>query len=146
MLFDKDTKKITAILDFDWSYVSNPFEEFNSLLYDIGCNITQADTEINAAKLSGDFTTPLANLDEGSTETWEIAKAWNAAMKKNGVVSPSEIKGVEKIRDVLQLQKLICPYPLCSETALKKMDDKKKAELRAETEADLIQWLEKHGF
>lgn len=29
---------------------------------------------------------------------------------------------------------------------LKQIDDEKKAELRVKTEADLMQWLEKHGF
>ncbi|KJR87607.1 uncharacterized protein SPSK_01776 [Sporothrix schenckii 1099-18] len=146
MLFDKETKKITAILDYDWSFVSNPFDEFNSLLYDIGCNITHPDTAFNKAKLSGDFTKPLDKLDEDSKETWEMAKTWNAAMAKHGVVTPREIKGVEKIHAVLRLQSLICPYPLCSESALEKMDDAQKAELRAKAETDLLRWLNEHGF
>jgi hypothetical protein len=146
MLFDKGTKKITAVLDFDYSYVSNPSDEFMSLLSDLGCNITHADNKINAAILSGDFTTPPANLDEESTKKWEVAKAWNTAMKKSGVVSPSAIKGVDKIRDMERLQRLLCPWQLGSEFMLKQMDDEKKAELRAKTEADLVKWLEKHGF
>jgi hypothetical protein len=146
MLFDKVTKKITAVLDFDWSFVSNPFEEFMSLLNDLGCNITHADNKINAAMLSGDFTTPPANLDEESTKKWEVTKAWNTAMKKSGVVSPSDMKGVDKIRDMVRLETLLCPFQLSSESMLKQMDDEKKAELLVKTEADLVQWLEKHGF
>jgi predicted GTPase len=146
MLFDKDTKKITAILDFDWSYVSNPFDEFTSLLSDLGCNITHADNEINAAILSGDFTTLPANLDEKSTKQWEVAKVWNTAIKKSSAVSPSDMKGVDKIRDMVRLQTLLCPFELGSESMLKQMDDEKKARLRAETEANLVQLLEKYGF
>lgn len=56
MLFDKDTKKLTAILDFDWSYISNPLDEFMCSLQDVGGNIRQEDKEIEAAILSGDFT------------------------------------------------------------------------------------------
>jgi len=146
MLFDRGTKKITAILDFDWSYVSNPFDEFTSLLSDIGCNIGHEDNKINAAILSGDFTTPPANLSEDSTSKWEVLKAWNTTMKKNGVASPSDIKGVDKIRDMMRFQTLLCPFQLGNELMLKQIDDTKKAELRAKTEADLVQWLEKHGF
>jgi hypothetical protein len=146
MLFDKGTKKITAVLDFDWSYVSNPFDEFMSLLSELGCNITHADNKINAAILSGDFTPPSANLDEESTKKWEVAKAWDTAMRKIGVVSPSDIKGVDKICDMVRLQTLLCPFQLGNESMLKQMDDEKKAELWAKTEADLVQWLEKHGF
>jgi hypothetical protein len=146
MLFDKSTKKITTMLDFDWSCISNPFDEFKSLLSDLGCNITDTDDEINAASLSGDFTTPPADLDEKSTQKWEIVKAWNTAMKKCGVESPSRTKGVYKIRDMARLHRLLCPGQLVDEVMLKQMDHEKQAELRAKAEADLLQWLEKHGF
>ena len=65
---------------------------------------------------------------------------------KRGVVSPSDIKDVDKIRDMVRLQTLLCPFQLGNEFMLKQMDDEKKAELRAKTEADLVQWLEKHRF
>jgi hypothetical protein len=146
MLFDKGKKRITAILDFDWSYISNPFEEFETILSEHGCNITHADNEISAAMLSGDFTTPPSNVDEEFPAKWEFAKAWNAAMKRNGVVSPSDIKGVEQIRDMVRLEKMLCPYQLSSESALKHMNGDEKTELLAMAEANIVQWLEKHGF
>jgi hypothetical protein len=77
---------------------------------------------------------------------WEVAKAWNAAMKKSGVVSPSDMKGMDKIHDMWRLQTLLCPWQLVDEFTLKQMDDEKKAELRAKVEADLVQLLEKLGF
>jgi len=72
MLFDKDTKGITAILDYNWSYVSHPFDEFMFHLNDISCNITQEDNDLNTAIISGDFTSP-ANLNEESAKKWDIA-------------------------------------------------------------------------
>ncbi|KID82232.1 Protein kinase-like domain protein [Metarhizium guizhouense ARSEF 977] len=146
MLFDKDTKKLTAVLDFDWSYISNPLDEFMGSLQDIGGNIRHEDKKIEAAILSGDFTWPPPNIDKESVEQWQVAKAWNTAMKKCGVVSPSDIRGVDEIRDLLHLQALLCPYQLGNESMLKQFDEKKRAEMRAKTEAELIQWLEKHGF
>ncbi|EFZ02038.2 Protein kinase-like protein [Metarhizium robertsii ARSEF 23] len=146
MLFDKDTKKLTAILDFDWSYISNPLDEFMCSLQDVGGNIRQEDKEIEAAILSGDFTWPPPNLDKKSVEQWQVAKAWNTAIKKCGVVSPCYIRSVDEIRNLLHLQALLCPYKLGNESILKQFDDKKRAEMRVNTEAELIQWLEKHGF
>lgn len=146
MLFDKDTKKLTAVLDFDWSYISNPLDEFMGSLQDVGGNIRHEDKNIEAAILSGDFTWPPPNLDKESVEQWQVAKAWNTAMKKCGVVSPSDIRGVDEIRDLLHLQALLCPYQLGNESMLKQFDEKKRAEMRAKTEAELIQWLEKHDF
>jgi len=145
MLFDKDTKKLTGVLDFDWSSVAHPFDEFGSALSDIGCNASP-DNPIGAAILSGDFTTQPAGLDEESTGKWEVARAWNTAMKKRGVVTPSNIQGVDGILDLRRFRALLSPYQISSEIMLKRIDDNKKAELRAKTEADLVQWLEKHGF
>ena len=146
MLFDKDTKKVTAVLDFDWSYVSNPLDAFLNGLGDIDGNVSLEDAHIEAAILSGDFTTPSVVLDEESAKQWEACKAWNTAMKKSGVISPSDIKGADKIRDLLRLQRLLCPFKLGNASMLKQMNAEEKAELRAKTEADLVQWLEKHGF
>lgn len=157
MLFDKDTKKITAILDFDWSYISHPFHEFPSALNDLGCNIplNHGDNSIPAALLSGNFPTPAPadGLDEKgeeegalAEEKWQVAKAWHAAMKKSGVVAPSDIPGTDKILDLTRFQSFLAPYQLGNADELKKMDGAKQAELRAKTEADLVQWLEKHGY
>jgi hypothetical protein len=44
-------------------------------------------------------------------------------MNKGGIVSPSDIKGVDKIRDMVRLQTLLCPFPLGNGFMLKQMDD-----------------------
>lgn len=146
MLFDKNTKQITAVLDFDWASISNPFKEFLSGLNDIGGNISGIDDKIEAAILSGDFTMPPADRDDTSTKRWETAKVWHTLMKNTGVITPSDINSVNKIYDMLQFHRLLCPFQLGNEFMLKQIDDEKKAGLRAKTEADLVQWLEKHGF
>jgi hypothetical protein len=96
--------------------------------------------------ISGNFTMPSNNLDEKSSKKWEVAKAWNIAMKENRVLSPSDIKGIDEIRDILRLEKLLCPYQLSNESALKHLKDEEKTELRTKAEADIMQWLEKHSF
>lgn len=143
MLFDKGTKKITAVLDFDWSCISNPFEEFLSLLSDIGCNVTLGDNKVTAAILSGDFSTP---PDDEPTEKWEMAKAWYTAMSKSGVVPPCDMKGVEQIRDMLRLQTLLYPSKIVHSSKLAQMDDERKTELRGEAERELVGWLGRYGF
>ena len=146
MLFDKDTKRITAILYFDWASVSHPFDEFMSCLYDIGVNISYENNAIDAAIISGDFTEPPTNLDEDFAKRWEISRAWNTAMKKSDMVSPSDIKGAGKIYDIMRLQRLLCPYQLSKASMPKEVDNERRAELLAQPEANLIQWLEKYGF
>ncbi|OAA36453.1 Protein kinase-like domain protein [Metarhizium rileyi] len=146
ILFDGDAKKVTALLGFDWSSVSHPYDQISSCLHDIGCNVDCEDGNIGPAILSGNFSTPPAHLDEKTTEKWRLAKEWYTAMKKSGVVTPGDMKGVDNIRDMSRLHGLLCPFKLGNENELKEMDDETKADLRAKTEADLVQWLQKHGF
>ncbi|KAK2608433.1 hypothetical protein QQS21_003000 [Conoideocrella luteorostrata] len=147
MLYDKDTKRITAMVDFDFSYTSYPLDEFTlgHSLRDIGGSIRDDDHAIKAAILSGNFTLP-NNRDAEYLERWKVAEAWYTAMKKVGAVSPSDINGANKICDMLQFQSLLCPSRPSNESMLERMDDKGKAVLRANTEADLLQWPEEHGF
>lgn len=109
-----------------------------------GGNIGDEDTEITQAIVSGDFTTPSANLDEASAKEWELAKTWNAVLQESTAIAPSRIKGVDEIRDLMRFQRLLCPYRLSSVSALEELDDEKRVELRAKAEAELLDWLENH--
>ncbi|UNI22175.1 hypothetical protein JDV02_008088 [Purpureocillium takamizusanense] len=148
MLFDKATNKITAILDFDWSFVSHPFDEFTSSLSDLGGKVTlDDDDEVERAILSGDFFAGIAEEPKEKKDKWQLAKTFSAAMQEARVTRPSDmLGGADKIRDLLLFQGMLCPFRLGNEFMLKQLDDAKKAELRDETEARLVKWLENHGF
>jgi hypothetical protein len=147
MLFDKNAKKVTAVLDFDFASVSHPYEEFISMSFShTGGNVGDEDTAISRAILSGDFTTPPADLDEGSAKDWELAKTWNTLLQESAAIAPSQIEGVNEIRELMRLQGLLCPYRLSSASALEELDEEERGKLREKAEADLVGWLEKHGF
>ncbi|KAL1858090.1 hypothetical protein Daus18300_010091 [Diaporthe australafricana] len=147
MLYDRKSKKVTAVLDFDFASVSHLFEEFMSMSFsDMGGNVGDEDSVNTRAILSGDFTTPPADLDEESATEWELAKTWNAVLQESAALAPSQIEGVDEIRELMRLQRLLCPYHLSSASALEKLDANQKTKLRAKAEADLLEWLEKHGF
>lgn len=110
-----------------------------------GGNIGDEDTKITRAILSGDFTATPANLDEESTKEWELAKTWNSLLQESTALAPSQINGVDEIRDLMRFQRLLCPYQLSSVSALEDLDDEKSFELRAKAESELLEWLEKHG-
>lgn len=146
MLFDKGSNKLTAILDFDFSVVANPFEEYLNSFTDLGGRVGYLNNEIEAATLKGNFGSPPADLSEDGKKDWELAKSWKATAQTKGVINPDEIAGGDQIIDLIQFQNLLCPYRLTNASMLEKMDDAKKADLRAETQAKLVQWLDKHGF
>jgi hypothetical protein len=84
-------------------------------------------------------------MDEDSIQTWVLVESWLSAVRYNGGIAPSEIKGAEKILDCQKFLNLLCPWQLSSEHKLKSMDDKEKEERRAKAEAELSEWLEMHG-
>lgn len=138
--------EITAVLDFDFAHVGHPFEEFHTMSFtDLGGSIGSNADSVEAALISGDFTRTPDDLRE---EEWLLAKDWNEELD---CLAPSNISGVEGIVDLIQLQVLLCPRRLSMEYMSKEYDlpsfaDEKKEELRAGAEAELLEWLEKHGF
>lgn len=146
MLFDKDSNTITAILDFDFSVVSNPFEEYLTSFTDLGACVGFGTDSVKAAILKGDFGSPPAYLSEDVKREWELAKAWKAIAEKKGVICPSEMKGADQIMDLIQFQNLLCPYRLSNAAMLEKMNETEKASSRAETQANIVEWLARYGF
>ncbi|KAI3391383.1 hypothetical protein diail_7452 [Diaporthe ilicicola] len=144
---EKEAKKVTAVLDFDFATVSHPFEEFMSMSFShTGGNVSDEDTAVNRAILSGDFTAKPLDLDEESAKEWDLSKMWSNVLQEGAVLGPSQIEGVNEIRDLMRLQNLLCPYRLSSASALEEPDDEMWAEMRQQAEVDLIRWLEEHGF
>lgn len=113
---------------------------------DLGGNLGDEDTNITRAILSGDFTTPPERVDSEPAEEWGLAKMWHSALKESAALAPSQIGGVDGIRDLMRFQTLLCPYRLSSASAMEDLDDGTRTELLAKAEADLLGWLEKHGF
>lgn len=145
--------EITAVLDFDFAHVIHPFEQFHTMSFttDLGYSLggSSADS-VEAALISGDFTTEPNDLE---FDEWNVAKNWNEVL---GFLAPSNIKGVDGIVDLLQLQNLLYPHRLSmehmsmehmsKECNLATFEDEKKKKLQAAAEAKLLKWLEKHGF
>ncbi|KAK2042426.1 hypothetical protein LZ31DRAFT_585896 [Colletotrichum somersetense] len=147
MLFDKNAKKVTAVLDFDFASISHPFEEFISMSFSYtGGHVGDGNTAIDRAIISGDFTTPPADLGEKSAKEWEFGKMWNTALRESAAFAPSQIEGVDRIRDLMRLQSLLCLYRLSSVPAAEELDDERRVRLREKAEAELIGWLAKHGY
>lgn len=146
MLFDEHGNKISAILDFDSSVISNPFEEYLTSFTDLGGCVGSGYNDAKAAILKGDFGSPPAELSEDGRREWELAKTWKAIADKKGVLLPSKMKGADQIMDLIEFQNLLCPYRLSSAAMLEEMNETEKAELRDETKVRIVQWLAQHGF
>jgi hypothetical protein len=146
VLFDGTTKRITAMLDFDWACVTHPTHEFFTGLWDLGGGTHPDDQQLQNAVLTGKF--HLSDSAVFSLEAeikWEIAKAWDSALAANNAIRPSSIKAVEKLEKLRNLEELLCPFALTNEVLVKYKSPEQLQKGRSETEAKLTAILDSIG-
>ena len=104
------------------------------------------DMTLQAAVLSGNFGETPEDADEAARASWEIAKAWDAALKKRSAIRPSDIVDMEKLDQLRQFEEDLCPFGLANKVMLKRQSSEVIQKKRAETEKRVIEFLQKHGF
>ncbi|KAI1142920.1 hypothetical protein F5Y05DRAFT_420759 [Hypoxylon sp. FL0543] len=128
VLCDPNTKKITALLDFERACVAHPSLEFLLSFRDLGGNI--ADNRIPYKPMEEDLIDQIVfdsfevlTLPQKTTgvigqtaEFWEQAMAWDRALRDNGVTKPSMILGIQQIRLVARITASLWPQRLKDET------------------------------
>ncbi|KAK8139513.1 phosphotransferase enzyme family protein [Apiospora sp. TS-2023a] len=142
LLYDRDAKCITGLLDFDWAAVTHPCDEFLFGLWDICGGIHERVGKMQPYVLSGDFSQQPADLSEEEARRWEIAKAWNEALVRRGATRPSTIAGVDRIQALRDLEELLCPFALASEVMLGRISDVEKTAKKMEVEVKIADWLD----
>ncbi|KAI1458493.1 hypothetical protein F4805DRAFT_140969 [Annulohypoxylon moriforme] len=145
VLYDSTTKRITSILDFDWSAVTHPCDEFLTGLWDIGGGIHERNEKFLPMLLSGDFSTEPEGLSADEARKWEVAKAWDKAIAEASAIRPSDITGVNRIQALKDLEDSLCPFELANEVMLKRKSDEEKLKKKNEIEKKILKWLETYG-
>ena len=120
-LFDKTTGRVTALLDFDFSWISHPPHEFFTGLWDIGGGLRSDDLKIISAVVSGKFDDLDASLSAEDKVKWQVAKAWDAALAARGVTRPSSMSGIGRLRQLMELEDALCPSRLGNECAIDRL-------------------------
>ncbi|KAJ4153760.1 hypothetical protein LMH87_010234 [Akanthomyces muscarius] len=146
MVFDTASKKITGLLDFDWSAITHPAEEFISGFRDIGGCVDDEPKGVLAAILANDFSAEPENLPEMEAKQWDMARAWAAAAARNGVKLPGDTAGMDKIKALHDFSSAICPMELSCEPMLRRLSDDAKAKKKKESLDLIISFLEKHKY
>lgn len=138
MLFDKETKKITGLVDFDFACVSHPAQEFLTSFADIGGGLGESPGGdpsgglLREAILTGDFGS--VNVPEEARSKWATASFWGSTLRDRGLWRPSNIAGIRALVRLKQLEsriarfRLIHPHFLKNKTPEQIAEDKRKAE------------------
>lgn len=143
MLYDPTTKRISALLDFDWAAVAHPAHEFFSGLHDLHGSTHPDDAALQSAVLTGAFVpaTPAAEPDKTETgehdKAWALARSWDASLLGAGGLRPSSIAGIATLESLRALEDLIAPFSLCNAVMVGRTPAEKLQAARADTEAKL---------
>lgn len=143
VLYDKSTKRITALLDFDWASITHPCEEFLSGLWDVGGGIHERVGDLRSSILSGNFGMEPEGVPQENIRKWKVAKAWDEALLQNGAIRPSDIAGVEGIRTLKELEDLICPFVLGCEFFANRLSEEERLKRKGDTEDAILKLLDR---
>ncbi|OAA64208.1 Aminoglycoside phosphotransferase [Niveomyces insectorum RCEF 264] len=149
VLFESESARITALLDFDFASVTHPCHEFFGGFSDIGGGIRFEDKGcqfLAQPVLSGNFGQVPEGLSEEQLDKWEVAKAWDAALATRGAIRPSSIAGLDRLEDLRVMADMICPRMLSHEMMLKRAPRDVQEKQRQEIQVKLLRLLEKYGF
>lgn len=146
VLYDSTTKRVTAILDFDWSSVTHPADEFLAGLWDVGGGFHEENEFMQDSILTGNFDNAPPDLSEEDVQKWEVAKIWNKALAERKTTRPCDIRGVRGIQELRNLENMLCPFHLSNEVMLKRTTEEVQAKNKAENGEDIKKWLDAHGY
>ncbi|CRG87492.1 hypothetical protein PISL3812_04510 [Talaromyces islandicus] len=124
ILFDTTTKRITALIDYDFACILHPSYEFFRSFDGAGGQLRgwsgDEDSEQSAlreAKLHG-FPSPLPQSTKDGVQ-WEVARAWEDELEKLDVKRPRTIAGIDKVADVDGVLRTILPWRLSNSDILR---------------------------
>ncbi|KAJ2957513.1 hypothetical protein NQ176_g11241 [Zarea fungicola] len=149
MLYDSTSKKITGLLDFDWSAITHPAEEFCSGFGDIGGSVLDSHPALVESIVSNGFgARPGGGLmtEKEDVDRWEMGKAWNATAARNGVTLPSDIAGIKSIKAMHDFSSALCPFALSCEPMLKRFSEEQRADKKKAATAAIKQFLDEQAF
>jgi hypothetical protein len=151
ILFDPETLRITALLDYDFTHIASPCDEFFYSFIDFhgivpGPFEDAEMQQLRAAQLSGfQDASYLLQADAGEVD-WATAKSWQAALEKQCVQSPADLGAIEEISAVYWFLLDVCPpYFLLPRWLARRTVEQRMASKR-ETAGNLDKYLSRWGF
>lgn len=110
MLYDINNGRITALLDFDFSRVSHPVEEYQMGLYDMGHSMLDHPSGIWPSIVANNFNSQPSGLKEEDRTLWNRATQWNSIAREKGVLVPGDIDGIGQLKKLEQLSHMLASF------------------------------------
>ncbi|KAK4673813.1 hypothetical protein QC763_0017870 [Podospora pseudopauciseta] len=153
ILFAKASGRITALIDYDFSWISHPSYEFLRSLDGLGGQFRgwSSDEEsqeaaLRDAKLHGFPVSLPSTTESDSGVDWVVAKAWEEALEAEGVKRPRTMEGIDRVADVDTILCAILPWRVNNADILARQTEEVIIECRNNNEEHLDKLLTRLGF
>lgn len=104
---------------------------------------SERDDPLRHALLHG-FPVTDCPSEEVPEQMWKVAKMWDGLLEERGARKPSNIRGMEGMGTVGELDGLLCPMQLHFQYRMP--TEERREEARALHEKRLREVLERHGY
>ncbi|OAA73928.1 Protein kinase-like domain protein [Cordyceps fumosorosea ARSEF 2679] len=121
VLFDRGSKRVTALLDFDFASVNHPIEEhYFASFSDVGGGLRALSPAMYSRVMTDDFERQPPGLSDQDKAKWNTAKSWNAAIVARDILRPKTLPGVEKIEALRRFEESLSEMHRDKEAFLEK--------------------------
>ncbi|KAL4894667.1 kinase-like domain-containing protein [Aspergillus ambiguus] len=161
ILVDPDTFQITGLLDFEFSQIASPLEEYLYSFHDVHGLIPGAHTtdegllSLRDSLLHG-FPSPLPEsppLPTGPVRfgskrniQWHLAKAWDDELAKAGVERPATIPYADEVSRIHWFAQEICPFYFLQSMWLEAVGEERAQQERSKQHGLLDEYLKGWGY
>ncbi|KAK4170908.1 hypothetical protein QBC36DRAFT_250527 [Triangularia setosa] len=153
ILFDEASGRITALIDYDFSWISHPSYEFLRSFDGLGGQFRgwSSDEESQEAalrdtKLHGFPVSLPSTTESDSGVDWVVAKAWEEELEAEGVKQPRTMEGIDRVADVDTILCSILPWRVTNADILARQTEEVIIECRNNNEEHLDKLLTRLGF
>lgn len=149
MLFDPTTNRLTALLDFDLSFIGSPADEYFYSLRTVGSLLVGPFEEGEFGDLrrcllhgfDGD-----ALPENGKKLDFEVAHMIDKEFVRAGVLRPMDIPGAGDLAALKWFLEDIAPPYFFMSRWMAHMESEKVDEIQADIESNLSRYLERWGY
>ncbi|EFX03821.1 aminoglycoside phosphotransferase [Grosmannia clavigera kw1407] len=152
MLYDKESGKITGVVDFDFAFIGPPVYEYLISLQDIGGNLPSLMQELEGHEsvvntYLSSTATPADEADLLSEQQVALQStvSFFGALADAKALPPTDIWGIVTWLNLYRLETLLCPMRLVHPHFLKKKTEDEIAEARKLTESKILACLQGLG-
>ncbi|KEQ81335.1 hypothetical protein M438DRAFT_376874 [Aureobasidium pullulans EXF-150] len=151
ILIDPGTLQITGLLDFDFSHIASPADEY-FYSFPSFCGLVPGPFEDEDLQLlrryqtEGFPSTPSAQEATSGSVDWTVARLWQAALEKHHVASPKDIENITQLADIYWFLLDVCPPFFNLPRWLARKTDEQKFAAKKAIRENLDRYLRRWGY